>query len=139
MQAQGGPTASGFSSLSDATKERTPWEADVYPFPPHGWLEKGVGWSLVLQCLFREEPEAKCWGRIHSVAWTMVLVSSSGGCKIFWSTVWFFSSLSWDAACPDLILERSQEHSCGKDPYLRAEKHCIIDIARLIKIWSEPS
>ncbi|KAK2536691.1 hypothetical protein Q9233_003106 [Columba guinea] len=43
-----------------------------------------------------------------------------------------------DGACPDLILEWSREHSCGKDPYLRAEKYCVIDITWLIKIWSEP-
>lgn len=66
-----------------------------------------------------------------------VLVSGSGGCEPSWSTEWFCSSLSSDGACPDLILEQSQEHSCGKDPYLRAEKRSVIDIIWLIKICSE--
>lgn len=134
------PTASGFSSLSDATQERTPWETDTCPFPPRGWLERRARRNLTLQHLFTEKSlRSSARAGVHSVAWTEVLVSSLGGCKTFWSTVWFFSSLPWDGACPDLILEQSQEHSCGKDPYLRAEKRCVIDITRLIKIWSEPS
>lgn len=87
----------------------------------------------------RAEPEARRWAGVCSIAQSMVLVFGSGGCKTFWSSMWFFSSLPWDGACPDLILERSQELSCGNDPYLRAEKHRVRDISCLIKIWSEPS
>lgn len=53
----------------------------------------------------RGEPEAKQWGRVCTRAWSTVLAYSSWGRETFWSTVWFFSSRSWDGACPDLFLE----------------------------------
>lgn len=104
-----------------------------------GWKEEPAR-ALLSKCFFTGKSlRPNAGAGIRSGAWTAVPVSSSGGCETFWSTVRFFSSLPWDGACPDLILEWSQEHSCGKDPYLRAEKHCVIDITWLIKIWSEPS
>lgn len=84
----------------------TAWEADACLFLLCNWLERGSGQSFILQSLFPEESLSPNGGAGPGPrAWTTVLIYSSRSCKTFWITMQFFSSLPWDAACPDLFLE----------------------------------